>query len=165
MKKLLFILPLSFWLSCEDDTSVEETYSINGVWNRPLLPLSSTLFFEWMVIENEEVVLGVILMRQFSDTCYSLSTYTDRQLMQTDSLQFLYPLDEIVEDEAHDYVLTTIDSLSDNPLTWYQYYNLSKDTLWYKSYLCYWDSDECIPDDDWFYVRDDETVWEPECEM
>ena len=153
---LLIILPLSFWLSCEDDTSAEETYSINGVWNRPLLPLSSTLFFEWMVIENEEVVLGVTLMRQFSDTCYALSTYTDRQLMQTDSLQFLYP---------HDYMLTTIDSLSDNPLTWYQYYNLSKDTLWYKSYLCYWDSDECIPVDDLFYVRDDETVWEPECEM
>ena len=112
---LLIVLPLSFWLSCEDDTSAEETYSINGVWNRPLLPLSSTLFFEWMVIENEEVVLGVILMRQFSDTCYSLSTYTDRQLMQTDSLQFLYP---------HDYMLTTIDSLSDNPNTSYEYYIL-----------------------------------------
>ena len=156
----LLILPLLLWIACEDDTSVEETYSINGVWNRPLLPLSSTLFFEWMVIENEEVVLGVILMRQFSDTCYSLSTYTDRQLMQTDSLQFLYP---------HDYMLTTIDSLSDNPLTWYQYYNLSKDTLWYKSYLCYWDSDECIPDDDWFYVRydheeDGQLSWGPVCD-
>ena len=156
---LLIILPLSFWLSCEDDTSAEETYSINGVWNRQLLPLSSTIFSRWMVIENEEHVLDVTLMRQFSDTCYALSYYTDRQLMQTDSLQFLYP---------HDYMLTTIDSLSDNPLTWYQFYNLSKDTLWYKSYLCYWDSDECIPDDDWFYVRHDheedgQISWGPVC--
>ena len=123
---LLLILPLLFWLSCEDDTSAEETYSINGVWNRQLLPLSSTIFSRWMVIENEEHVLDVTLMRQFSDTCYALSTYTGRQLMQTDSLQSLYP---------HDYMLTTIDSLSDNPLTYYEFFNLSKDTLRRKSYL------------------------------
>ena len=154
---LLIILPLSFWLSCEDDTSAEETYSINGAWKRPLPPLTSPPYFSWMVIENEEHVLGVIMTRILSDTCYALSYYTDRQLMQTDSLQLLYP---------HDYMLTTIDSLSDNPL--YQYYNLSKDTLWYKSYLCYWDSDECIPDDDWFYERydheeDGQLSWGPVC--
>ena len=153
MKKLLFILPLSFWLSCEDDTSAEETYSINGIWEREIISAGT---YNCIIIRNEEVESEITLMRQFSDSCYALSYYTDRQLMQTDSLQFLYP---------HDYMLTTIDSLSDNPLTWYQYYNLSKDTLWYKSYLCYWDSDECIPVDDLFYVRDDETVWEPECEM
>ena len=116
----LLILPLLLWIACADDANAEETYSINGAWKRPILPLNSTLFFRWMVIENEEVVLGVTLMRQFSDTCYALSTYTDRQLMQTDSLQFLYP---------HDYMVTAIDSLSDNPLTWYQYYNLSKGSV------------------------------------
>ena len=153
---LLIILPLSFWLSCEDDTSAEGTYSINGTWERENISAGT---YTCIRIKNEEVFMEITLMRQFSDTCYALSYYTDRQLMQTDSLQFLYP---------HDYMLTTIDSLSDNPLTWYQYYNLSKDTLWYKSYLCYWDSDECIPDDDWFYERydheeDGQLSWGPVC--
>ena len=151
----LLMLPLLLWIACEDDTSAEETYSVNGTWKETIY----SGYYSWMIIENEEHVSTVGKQQALGDTCYAFSTNTGRQLMQTDSLQFLYP---------HDYMLTTIDSLSDNPLTWYQYYNLSKDTLWYKSYLCYWDSDECIPDDDWFYERydheeDGQLSWGPVC--
>ena len=105
-----------------------------------------------MVIENEEHVSDVLMTRIFSDTCYAFYPYTGRQFMESDSSQY-------------DYMITTAYPLSDNPHTSYQYYNLSKNTLRMKNYVCYWDSDSCHLSDDWLYVRDDSSpVWEPKCE-
>ena len=67
---LLIILSLSFWLSCEDDTSAEETYSINGAWKREIISANT---YTWMIIENEEHVSTVGKQQALGDTCYAFS--------------------------------------------------------------------------------------------
>ena len=154
----LLMLPLLLWIACEDDTSAEETYSINGTWKKYSVnnvPWENMHFHQWWIIENipryawyksNEDIITTISMATAPDTCFNHST-TNVEFRQSDL-------------DTYEYMINWYDGMPDSEST--EYYTIDKDTLRvYETGIDY-QGVEWVTNKIWF--RDNHTVFEPECE-